>query len=76
MVRDYRGKAKPTSALLSGSTNFTDTDCHKNLNHIFVFHDAGICEQYGTSSPKSSGENSVAVASVASHPSSTSRACR
>ncbi len=47
VVRDYRGKAKPTSALLSGSTNFTDTDCHKNLNHIFVFHDAGICAQYG-----------------------------
>ncbi len=47
VVRDYRGKAKPTSALLSGSTNFTDTDCHKNLNHIFVFHDTGICEQYG-----------------------------
>lgn len=46
-VRDYRGHAKPTSALLSGSTNFTDTDCHKNLNHIFVFHDAGICEEYG-----------------------------
>ena len=47
VVRDYRGHAKPTSALLSGSTNFTDTDCHKNLNHIFVFHDTGICEQYG-----------------------------
>jgi phosphatidylserine/phosphatidylglycerophosphate/cardiolipin synthase-like enzyme len=48
VVRDYRGhgKGKPTSALLSGSTNFTDTDCHSNLNHIFVFHDAGICEQY------------------------------
>jgi phosphatidylserine/phosphatidylglycerophosphate/cardiolipin synthase-like enzyme len=47
VVRDYRGHAKPTSALLSGSTNFTDTDCHENLNHIFVFHDAGICREYG-----------------------------
>jgi phosphatidylserine/phosphatidylglycerophosphate/cardiolipin synthase-like enzyme len=49
VVRDYRGhseKGKPTSALLTGSTNFTDTDCHTNLNHIFVFHDAGVCEQY------------------------------
>lgn len=46
VVRDYRGKAKLTSALLSGSTNFTDTDCHENLNHIFVFHDVGICEEY------------------------------
>lgn len=47
VVRDYRGKAKPTSALLTGSTNFTDTDCHKNLNHVFVFHDTGVCKEYG-----------------------------
>jgi phosphatidylserine/phosphatidylglycerophosphate/cardiolipin synthase-like enzyme len=33
-------------ALLSGSTNFTDTDCHTNLNHIFVFHDDNICDAY------------------------------
>jgi phosphatidylserine/phosphatidylglycerophosphate/cardiolipin synthase-like enzyme len=46
IVRDYRGKATPTSALLTGSTNFTDTDCHSNLNHIFVFKDAGVCRQY------------------------------
>jgi phosphatidylserine/phosphatidylglycerophosphate/cardiolipin synthase-like enzyme len=46
IVRDYRGQAKPTSALLTGSTNFTDTDCHSNLNHIFVFKDAGVCRQY------------------------------
>jgi phosphatidylserine/phosphatidylglycerophosphate/cardiolipin synthase-like enzyme len=46
IVRDYRGKAKPASALLSGSTNFTDTGCHKNLNHIFVFHDSGVCREY------------------------------
>lgn len=46
VVRDYSGKAKPTSALLSGSTNFTVTDCHRNLNHVFVFHDAGVCREY------------------------------
>lgn len=46
IVRDYRGKATPTSALLTGSTNFTDTDCHSNLNHVFVFNDAGVCSQY------------------------------
>ena len=31
---------RATSALLSGSANFTDTDTHANLNHVFVFHDA------------------------------------
>jgi phosphatidylserine/phosphatidylglycerophosphate/cardiolipin synthase-like enzyme len=46
VVRDYRDGAKPTSALLTGSTNFTDTDCHSNLNHVFVFHDTGICREY------------------------------
>lgn len=46
IVRDYRGKATPSSALLTGSTNFTDTDCHSNLNHIFVFKDTGVCGQY------------------------------
>lgn len=49
-VRDYRSgpraKAKASSALLSGSTNFTSTDCHQSFNHIFVFHDGDICEQY------------------------------
>lgn len=33
-------------ALLSGSTNFTNTDCHTNLNHLFVFHDDNICDAY------------------------------
>jgi PLD-like domain len=46
IIRDYRGKANRTSALLTGSTNFTDTDCHSNLNHIFVFNDTGVCRQY------------------------------
>ena len=35
-----------TSAILSGSANFTDTDCHRNLNHVVVFHDPRICQEY------------------------------
>jgi phosphatidylserine/phosphatidylglycerophosphate/cardiolipin synthase-like enzyme len=46
VVRDYRGEAKPTSALLSGSTNFTVTDTHRNLNHVVVFHDWRVCREY------------------------------
>ena len=46
VIRDYRGDARPTSALLSGSANFTVTDCHQNLNHVVIFHDAKICKEY------------------------------
>jgi phosphatidylserine/phosphatidylglycerophosphate/cardiolipin synthase-like enzyme len=46
VLRDYDGTARPTSALLSGSANFTVTDCHRNLNHVFVFHNAFVCRQY------------------------------
>ena len=47
VLRDYRGgKATPTSALLSGSANFTDTDMHRNLNHVVVFDSAYVCRQY------------------------------
>jgi phosphatidylserine/phosphatidylglycerophosphate/cardiolipin synthase-like enzyme len=46
IVRDYRGRATPRSAVLSGSANFTVTDCHRNLNHVVVFHDAKICHEY------------------------------
>jgi phosphatidylserine/phosphatidylglycerophosphate/cardiolipin synthase-like enzyme len=48
-LRDYRGgkATKPGDpALLSGSANFTVTDTHKNLNHVFVFHNAYVCRQY------------------------------
>lgn len=48
VLRDYDGTAVPTSALLSGSANFTVTDCHQNLNHVFVFHNAFVCRQYAT----------------------------
>jgi phosphatidylserine/phosphatidylglycerophosphate/cardiolipin synthase-like enzyme len=46
VLRDYRGKSLPTSALLTGSANFTTTDTHKNLNHVFVFNDHRICREY------------------------------
>ena len=43
ILRDYRGKASATTALLTGSANFTVTDTHRNLNHIFVFHNPYVC---------------------------------
>jgi hypothetical protein len=46
ILRDYRKGARPTTALLTGSANFTDTDTHKNLNGVFVFHDADVCRLY------------------------------
>ncbi len=48
VLRDYDGRAAPTSALLSGSANFTLTDTHRNLNHVFVFRNAYVCRQYAT----------------------------
>jgi phosphatidylserine/phosphatidylglycerophosphate/cardiolipin synthase-like enzyme len=48
-LRDYRkGKAtKPgRPALLTGSANFTVTDTHRNLNHVFVFNSAYVCREY------------------------------
>lgn len=54
IVRDYREAARSgrvateTSAVLSGSANFTTTDCHRNLNHVVVFHDPRICREYAT----------------------------
>jgi phosphatidylserine/phosphatidylglycerophosphate/cardiolipin synthase-like enzyme len=47
-IRDYRDRSLPTSAILSGSANFTLTDCHRNLNHIVIFHDTRICREYTT----------------------------
>lgn len=46
IVRDYRRRAGASSAVLSGSANFTGTDCHRNLNHVVTFHDARICQAY------------------------------
>lgn len=45
-IRDFRDRARPTSAILTGSANFTSTDCHRNLNHVVIFHDARICAEY------------------------------
>lgn len=51
IIRDYResgGKvhAGTNAAILTGSTNFTHTGTHKNLNHIVIFHDRRICHYY------------------------------
>ena len=49
ILRDYYdGKATNPGnpALLSGSANFTVTDTHVNLNHVFVFHSAYVSRQY------------------------------
>lgn len=47
IVRDYRsGRTQGKAALLTGSTNFTNTGTHKNLNHLLVFHDYRICRAY------------------------------
>ncbi|MDQ3729664.1 MAG: phospholipase D-like domain-containing protein [Actinomycetota bacterium] len=51
VLRDYRPDdarrgIKQSAALLTGSANFTKTDCHTNLNHLFVFHDRQVCKQY------------------------------
>jgi phosphatidylserine/phosphatidylglycerophosphate/cardiolipin synthase-like enzyme len=48
VLRDYRGKAMPTSGLLTGSANFTGTDTHKNLNNVFIFNDHRVCRDYLT----------------------------
>ena len=49
ILRDY-ADGKTTNpgnpALLTGSANFTVTDTHVNLNHVFVFHSAYVCRQY------------------------------
>ena len=41
--RPKRGKAP---GLLTGSANFTETDCHKNLNNLFVFRHKGVEEDF------------------------------
>ncbi|MEU7900728.1 phospholipase D-like domain-containing protein [Nonomuraea sp. NPDC049152] len=48
IIRDYRERPLPTSAILSGSANFTHTDCHRNLNHVVIFHDPRVCLTYTT----------------------------
>src|SRR3990172_3000960 len=43
IIRD-RGEAR--EAVLTGSTNFTTTDTHRNLNHVVIFHDIGVAAAY------------------------------
>jgi phosphatidylserine/phosphatidylglycerophosphate/cardiolipin synthase-like enzyme len=46
ILRDYPGRSTPTSALLTGSANFTWTDTHSNLNHVFIFRSPRVCAEY------------------------------
>lgn len=46
IIRDYQGKSRATSAVLTGSTNFTWTGTHKNYNHVVIFNDHRICRAY------------------------------
>jgi phosphatidylserine/phosphatidylglycerophosphate/cardiolipin synthase-like enzyme len=48
IIRDKRTRIKklPTSAILTGSTNFTWTGTHKNLNNVVIFNDHQIAWQY------------------------------
>ena len=43
IIRD-RGEAR--EAVLTGSTNFTTTGTHRNLNHVAIFHDIGVAAAY------------------------------
>lgn len=53
VVRDLRlesgggWKTGGRPALLTGSANFTETDCHTNLNHALVFHHSDVAKEYG-----------------------------
>jgi phosphatidylserine/phosphatidylglycerophosphate/cardiolipin synthase-like enzyme len=40
--RDGKPERGRKPGLLTGSANFTDTDCHMNLNNLFVFRHAGL----------------------------------
>ncbi|HLC05848.1 MAG TPA: phospholipase D-like domain-containing protein [Anaerolineales bacterium] len=41
-----RDMGEVREAVLTGSTNFTTTDTHRNLNHIVIFHDVGVAAAY------------------------------
>jgi phosphatidylserine/phosphatidylglycerophosphate/cardiolipin synthase-like enzyme len=43
IIRD-RGQSR--EAVLTGSTNFTTTGTHRNLNHVVIFHDIGVAAAY------------------------------
>jgi phosphatidylserine/phosphatidylglycerophosphate/cardiolipin synthase-like enzyme len=41
-----RDRGKEREAVLTGSTNFTTTGTHRNLNHVVIFHDIGVAAAY------------------------------
>jgi phosphatidylserine/phosphatidylglycerophosphate/cardiolipin synthase-like enzyme len=43
-----RDAERPRAAVLTGSANFTDTDTHRNLNHMAIFRHAGVVTAYQT----------------------------
>ena len=46
LTRDGDPRSGDNPAVLSGSANFTVTDCHNNLNHVLVFEDAAIQAEF------------------------------
>lgn len=49
IIRDYTTRdIYPPPAVLTGSTNFTITGTHRNLNHIVIFHDQSIARRYNS----------------------------
>lgn len=45
--KDGKSDRHKKPGLLTGSANFTETDCHKNLNNLFVFRHAGVEDDFG-----------------------------
>jgi phosphatidylserine/phosphatidylglycerophosphate/cardiolipin synthase-like enzyme len=45
---DGDARQGPARGLLTGSANFTHTDCHTNLNHVLVFDDIGVQMDFAT----------------------------
>ncbi len=41
-----RDRDEAREAVLTGSTNFTTTCTHRNLNHVVIFHDIGVAAAY------------------------------
>jgi hypothetical protein len=68
VLRDYEGKASTTSALLSGSANFTWSDTHVNLNNVFILRNAYVCRPPGAAG----GSTGRCSARASSSPSSAS----
>jgi len=79
VLRDYFDNKATTpgnSALLSGSANFTITDTHVNLNHIFVFHNSFACRQYEVEFNQLRGGASADSDTATSPLPTTSQECR